>query len=68
MTQMRINIKNLESYMVTFTIGYCVLGRFLPFVDIFFIKAVLFMWTGVYVIKRFKRIPIVSIAVICFFA
>lgn len=64
---MRINIKNLESYMVTFTIGYCVLGRFLPFVDIFFIKAVLFMWTGVYVIKRFKRIPIVSIAVICFF-
>ena len=53
--------------MVTFIIGYCVLGRFFPILDNFFVKAFFLMYAGVYLIKNIKKIPLISIGLIIFF-
>ena len=63
-----INKKNAESYIVTAIIGYCVLARFIPYMDNFIIKALLVMYAIVYVIKRVKMIPLFFVGIISFCA
>lgn len=65
-SEITINKKNVESYIVTAVIGYCVLARFIPYMDNFIIKAFLVMYTIVYIIKRVKMISLLFIVIIFF--